>query len=80
MYCIDVYNVTNQSYYDHLLGDCNITNTQYIFSISHPDPRDMFEFTIIPRSNIVGAENGTRSEPMEAYFYGNELQQTLSVL
>ena len=72
-YCIDIYNVTNGSHYhDRLISDCNVTTTQYTFNdVSHPDPRNLFRFTITPRSNIAGAKNGTPSEPMEAYFYGN---------
>ena len=70
VYCIDVYNVTNWSY-DHLISDCSIKKTQYLLNVSLPDPRDIFEFIITPRSNIAGAKNGTPSEPMEAYFYGN---------
>ena len=71
VYCVDVYNVTNRSYYDHFISDCSVTNARYLLNVSHPDPRDIFEFTIMPRNNIPGAKNGTPSGPLEAYFYGD---------
>ena len=78
-YCIDIYNVTDGAY-DHLISTCDVTTTWYTFSVSHPDPRDLFQFTVTPRSNIAGAKNGTPSEPMEAYFYGNHISYYCYVL
>ena len=69
-YCIDVYNATNGTLH-HLISDCNVTQPQYTFTtVSNPDPTDMFEFTITPRSNLPGARNGLKSEYMQAYFHG----------
>ena len=56
----------------YLISDCSVTvlEPHYTFTVLHPDPRDLLEFTIIPRNNVEGARNRTPSEHSEAYFYG----------
>ena len=71
VYCVDMYNVTAHQSSDHIiLSDCNVVEPQYTFTSSQPDPTDLFEFIITPRSNTEGATNGTQSESLKAYFYG----------
>ena len=71
-YCIDIFNVTKnqQSIRDYLISDCDVLDSLYIYTNDHPDPTDLFEVQITPRSNIEGARNGTPSEYFKTYFHG----------
>ena len=60
-YCVDVYNITDGGLL-HISSNCNILSHSYTFSVENPDPRNEFEFTVTPRSNVEGARNGTRSQ------------------
>ena len=72
IYCIEVFNATDDNQTDDYLitSDCGVVEPRYTFTVSEPDPTDLFEIIIIPRSNVVGATNGTPSERLEVYFYG----------
>lgn len=67
-YCIDVHNITGGTYL--ILSDCNVLTTYFIYNITNPNPSNYFQFTIIPRSNVPGARNGTPSQPIVASFLG----------
>ena len=57
VYCVEVYNITCGERI-FLLHDCNITETQFnINEIIHH--MYVYEITVTPRSNVVGALNGT---------------------
>jgi hypothetical protein len=60
-YCVDVYNITDGGPF-HISSNCNILSPSYTFTVENPDPRDQFEFSVTPRSNVEGARNGTRSQ------------------
>ena len=57
---MDVYNITNGGLV-HLSSNCSVLSPSYTFTVENPDPKDEFEFTITPRSNVEGAKNGTLS-------------------
>ena len=59
-YCVDVYNITDGGLV-HLSNNCSILSPSYTFTVENTDPKDEFEFTITPRSNVEGARNGTPS-------------------
>ena len=87
-YCVDVYNITDDEGALHLmLSDCNVLSTYFVYNSTNPNPGDYFQFTIIPRSNVPGARNGTPSQPIVVAFLGmvylksyNTIQQVLSLL
>ena len=60
-YCVDVFNITDGGPF-HLSSNCSILWPSYTFTVENPDPKDEFEFTVTPRSNVQGARNGTRSQ------------------
>ena len=72
VYCVDMYNVTDIQSREHIVSDCSVVEPRYTFTVSQPDPTDMFEVIITPKSNVAGAKNGTQSESLDAYFYGKE--------
>ena len=59
VYCVDVtwFNITDGG--DHLVSNCSVFNPHYNFTVENPDPRDLFQFQVTPRSNVEGARNGT---------------------
>ena len=70
-YCVDIYNITvDKGEPNHILSDCNVFNTYFIYNSTCSNPRDHFQFIIIPRSNVPGARNGTPSQPITASFLG----------
>ena len=70
-YCVDVHNITDNIGGTCLIfSDCNVLTTYFIYSNTNPNPSDYFQFTIIPRSNVPGARNGTPSQPIVASFLG----------
>ena len=74
-YCVDVHNITesdNKGAACLILSDCNVLTTYFVYNSTDPNPRDYFQFTIIPRSNVPGARNGTSSQPIVASFLGME--------
>ena len=59
VYCVEVYNITC-GVKDLVISDCNVSSTNYtITSDSY-----LYEFIVIPRSNVEGAMNGTPSQPL----------------
>ena len=57
VYCVEVYNISCGERI-FILNDCNITETQYnINDVIHA--MYVYEITVIPRSNVAGALNGT---------------------
>ena len=70
VYCIDVFNITNgeiEFERDHLISNCTVFQTYYTFAVDDPDPKDIFQFIVTPRSNIEGARNGTTKEINATY-------------
>lgn len=43
---------------EHLNSSC-IFELQYNLTMENPNPRDTFQFTVTPRSNVKGAMDGT---------------------
>ena len=67
-YCVDVHNITGSTYL--ILSDCSVLTAYFVYNTTNPNPRDYFQFTIKPRSNVPGAMNGTPSQPIVASFLG----------
>ena len=62
VYCIDIFNITDgEAEADHLINNCSVFEPLYKFTIRNPDPEDLFQFVVTPRSNVEGARNGTPS-------------------
>ena len=67
-YCVDVYNTSNnESPFNSLISDCTVTIPEFSFTVENPDPSHLFKFVITPRSNVVGARNGTPSEVTKSF-------------
>ena len=79
VYCIDVFNVTDrETEGDHLISNCSVFETHYHFTVEHPYSRDIFQFTVTPRSNVEGARTGISKQINAMYlvkskFIYNEL-------
>ena len=69
-YCVDIYHTIDGRRGGHILSECNIYMTTFTYSSTTPNPLDRFQFIIIPRSNILGAKNGTASQPLITSFLG----------
>ena len=54
---------------DHLISNCSVFETYYNFVIENPDPKDLFQFTVTPRSNIIGARSGDTKEINASYMH-----------
>ena len=59
VFCVEIYNVTCGAR-DLVISDCDVTSTNYTIT---PDGY-LYEFIVIPRSNVEGAMNGTPSQPL----------------
>ena len=59
VYCVDVYDGTDVNVRDHLLSNCSVFKEKFTFKVDNPDPAKLFQFVIIPRSNVEGGKNGT---------------------
>ena len=63
VYCVDIFNiVAEEQEKEYLITNCSVFESRYYFTVDNPDPRDLFQFTITPRSNVEGARNGTPSQ------------------
>ena len=64
VYCVDVYNITCGGR-DLVSSDCHVTDTNYTaFSDGY-----LYEYIVIPRSNVEGAGNGTQSQWRGVFVY-----------
>ena len=70
-YCVDVYNTSVATRL--ISSECNITSTSYVYFPENPSPDDVYNFKIIPLSNVPGALNGTESE-VQGYVFASKLQ------
>ena len=59
VYCVDVYDVTDDKMRNHLISNCTIVDEKFTIKVDNPDPTKLFLFVITPRSNVEGAMNGT---------------------
>ena len=57
VYYVEVYNITCGRR-DLIVSDCNVTEPSYTSDDIAPDGY-IYEYTVIPRSNVEGATNGT---------------------
>lgn len=57
-YCLEVYNSTCGSE-DLLINLCNLTEPRYVYGDDELHRRKIYNFTVIPRSNVEGASNGS---------------------
>ena len=55
VYCVEVYNITCG--WSHVISDCNVLATNY--SSDDLRPGYIYEYTVTPRSNEEGTQNGT---------------------
>ena len=63
VYCVDIFNiVAEEQEKEHIMTNCSVFESCYYFTVDNPDHRDIFQFTITPRSNVEGARNGTPSQ------------------
>ena len=67
VYCIDIiFNITDgevKADMIHLISNRSVFKLLYNFDImiENPDPEDLVQFVVAPRSNMEGARNGTPS-------------------
>ena len=60
VYCVEIYNVTDELNREHLVSNCSVLNTEYNFTTDHEAPTEQYyEITVTPRSNVEGARNGS---------------------
>lgn len=57
-YCLEVYNATCGSR-DELINLCNLTEPRYFYGDGELHPNKIYNITVIPRSNVEGASNGS---------------------
>ena len=62
VYCVEVYNITCGSG-NLIVSDCNVTEPSYTTEDIAPNGY-VYEYSVIPRSNVEGARNGTPSQPV----------------
>ena len=55
VYCVEVYNITCGR--SHLISECDVMEISYTNSALHSGV--IYEYTVTPRSNVQGAQNGT---------------------
>ena len=56
VYCVDVYNITCGGR-ELLISDCDVMETRYTSDVLQSGY--IYEYTVTPRSNVEGAQNGT---------------------
>ena len=56
VYCVEVYNITCGGR-ELLISDCDVMETSYTSDALQPGY--IYEYTVTPRSNVEGAQNGT---------------------
>ena len=56
VYCVEVYNITC-GWRELLISDCDVMETSY--TSDDLQPGYIYEYTVTPRSNVEGAQNGT---------------------
>ena len=56
VYCVEVYNITCGRR-DLIISDCSVTEPSFTSGVIMDGY--IYEYTITPRSNVVGARNGT---------------------
>ena len=56
VYCVEVYNITCGGR-ELLISDCDVMETSYTSDVLQPGY--IYEYTVTPRSNVEGAQNGT---------------------
>ena len=56
VYCVEVYNITCGRR-ELLISDCDVMETSYTSDVLQPGY--IYEYTVTPRSNVEGAQNGT---------------------
>ena len=73
IYCVDItrFNITDEG--DHFVSNCSVFNPHYNFTVENPDPRDLFQFQVTPRSNMEGAMDGTPNEINVTFSFESKL-------
>ena len=56
VYCVEVYNITCGGR-ELLISDCDVMETSYTSDVLQPGY--IYEYTVTPRTNVEGAQNGT---------------------
>ena len=56
VYCVEVYNITCGGR-ELLISDCDVMETSYTSDVL--EPGYLYKYTVTPRSNVEGAQNGT---------------------
>ena len=56
VYCVEVYNITCGGR-ELLISDCDVMETSYTSDTL--EPGYLYKYTVTPRSNVEGAQNGT---------------------
>ena len=56
---------------ENLSSSC-IFELQYNLIIENPNPRDVFQFTVTPRSNVLGAMDGMPSHINASFSFKSE--------
>ena len=69
VYFIDIYNISGGG---ELVKSNHVVTSSYTFTPDNPNPDHLFSFEVTPMSNVPGALNGTRSEPVQGYVLNSE--------
>ena len=64
VYNVEVYIITCGGR-ELVFSDCNVTENSYTSDAIAPDGY-IYEYIVIPRSNVQGAQNGTTSQPLRS--------------
>ena len=64
VYCVEVYNITCGGR-ELVISDCNVTENGYTSDAIASDDY-IYEYIVIPRSNVRGTQNGTSSQPLRS--------------
>ena len=73
VYCVDLISFNTTGGEDHLVSNCSVFNPYYNYTVEKPDPRDLFQFQVTPRSNVQGAGNGTTNEVNVTFLFESKL-------
>ena len=73
VYCVDIIQYKSTDIEGHVVSNCSVYYPRYNFMMENPDPRDLFQFQITPRSNVEGASNGTPNEINVTFSFESKL-------
>ena len=73
VYFVDITQFNSNGIGGHVVSNCSEYYPHYNFTMKNPDPRDLFQFRVTPRSNVEGASNGTPNEINATFSFESKL-------